>query len=377
MKKIIIAYATYGGGHLSAAKNIKEYIEKHYPNCEIMLFDFMKYINKVVDKVSGSTYSTITTNFPWAWGKIYYHTQEPILERIISLSNKVLSYKLRKVFKDFKPDIIISTHFFFGHMCSILKQKQKINAKLATIITDYGQDPYNEWIKGHEYMDYIFVAHNEMKNKLIEKKVSPEKIFVTGIPVSEKFLKQYNKKIILNSIGLNENKKTILFFGGGELGLGKSKTASILNILSSKFPSYQVIAVAGKNENLKNKFETIVLENNRQNDIKVFGFTDRVAEFMYVSNIVITKPGGLTSTESLVSDLPIIAINPIPGQESENAEILEKIGVAIWIRKNDDIYSTLNDILTNEKKLSQMKQNIKLIAKPNATENICKLILND
>jgi len=98
---------------------------------------------------------------------------------------------------------------------------------------------------------------------------------------------------------------------------------------------------------------------------------------MYVSNIVITKPGGLTSTESLVSDLPIIAINPIPGQESENAEILEKIGVAIWIRKNDDIYSTLNDILTNEKKLSQMKQNIKLIAKPNATENICKLILND
>ena len=123
MKKIMISYASYGGGHLSAAKNLKEYIEKNYPDTEVFLFDCMKYINRVIDKVCGSTYSKITTNIPWFWGKIYYNTQEPIFERIMSLSNKVLSYKLGRLLKDLKPDLIISTHFFVGHMCTILKKK--------------------------------------------------------------------------------------------------------------------------------------------------------------------------------------------------------------------------------------------------------------
>ena len=376
MKKIMISYASYGGGHLSAAKNLKEYIEKNYTDCEVTLFDCMKYVNRVIDKVCGTTYSQITKNIPWFWGKIYYHTQDPIFERIKSLSNKVLAFKLGRLLKKLNPDIIISTHFFVGHMCTTLKKKGKINSTLATVITDYGEDPYNEWISGHEYMDYIFVAHNEMKNKLIEKGVEPSKIFDTGIPISIKFSENYNKNKILNEFNLSFNKKTVLFFGGGELGLGKSKTIEVLDVLAKSFQNTQVIAIAGKNENLKNNFEKIASQNDRLNkDIIVLGFTDRVAEFMSVSDIVITKPGGLTSTEALVSNLPLIAINPIPGQEEENAEFLERKGAAIWLKKSDDIYLTLNVILNSEEKLSQMKQNIRLIAKPNSTKDICNILL--
>ena len=311
MKKIVISYASYGGGHLSAAKNIKEYIEENYPDCEIFMFDCMKYINRVIDKVCGTTYSQITKNIPWFWGKIYYHTQEPIFEKILSMSNKVLSFKLGRLLKKFNPDIIISTHFFVGHMCSILKQKGKISSKLATIITDYGEDPYNEWISNHEYMDYIFVAHNEIKNKLINKGVLPSKIFDTGIPISAKFLSHYNKDTILESFNLEKSKKNILFFGGGELGLGKSKTLEIFETLAENFSDIQIIAIAGKNETLKSNFEKIALKYNNKN-IRVLGFTDKVAELMSICDIVITKTGGLTSTEALVSKLPIIAINPIP-----------------------------------------------------------------
>ena len=100
---------------------------------------------------------------------------------------------------------------------NILPYTGKINTKVATVITDYGDDPYNEWIAEHEYVDYIFVAHSEIRNKLIEKKVNSNKIFDTGIPVSDRFLKNYNKSEILNTLGFTENKKTILFFGGGEL----------------------------------------------------------------------------------------------------------------------------------------------------------------
>ena len=375
MKKIIISYAAYGGGHLSAAKNLKEYIEKNYPDCEVYLFDCMKYVNRVIDKVCGTTYSQITKNIPWFWGKIYYHTQDPIFERILSLSNKVLAFKLGRLLKKINPDLIISTHFFVGHMCSILKKKGKINFKLATVITDFGEDPYNEWISGHEYMDYIFVAHSEIKNKLIQKGVDAKKIFDTGIPISIEFLKSYNKIKILNEFNFSADKKTILFFGGGELGLGKSKTLEIFEVLAKSFPDIQIIAIAGKNETLKNNFEKIVSHNNRQNNIRVLGFTDRVAEFMNISDLVITKPGGLTSTEALVSNLPLLAINPIPGQEKENAEFLEQNGAAIWLKKSDDIYFTLNNLLNNDNKLFQMKQNIKNIAKPNSTIDICNILL--
>lgn len=312
MKKIMISYASYGGGHLSAAKNLKEYIEKNYPDYEVFLFDCMKYINRVIDKVCGSTYSKITKDIPWFWGKIYYNTQEPIFERILSLSNKVLSYKLGKLLKEFNPDIIISTHFFVSHMCSILKQKEKINSKLATVITDYGEDPYNEWISNHKFVDYIFVAHDKIKNKLIEKGIPSNKIFDTGIPISDKFLLNYNKPQILNELNLDEHKKTVLFFGGGELGLGKSKTLEIFECIVKNFPNIQLITISGKNEALKNNFEKIVTKNNRNTNIKILGFTDKVAEFMSVSDLVITKPGGLTSTEALVSNLPLAIINPIP-----------------------------------------------------------------
>lgn len=322
MKKIMISYAAYGGGHLSAAKNLKEYIEKNYPDYEVVLFDCMKYINRVIDKVCGSTYSKITKDIPWFWGKIYYHTQEPIFERIMSLSNKVLSYKLGRLLKQSNPDIIISTHFFVSHMCSILKQKGKITSKLATVITDYGEDPYNEWICNHKFMDYIFVAHKQIKNKLIEKGVPANKVFDTGIPISDKFLTPYNKSQILNDLALVEDKKTILFFGGGELGLGKSKTLDTFECLVKNFSNIQVIAISGKNETLKNNFQKIVDENNKNQNIRILGFTDKVAELMSISDLVITKPGGLTSTEALVSNLPLVAMNPIPRSRRRKCQFL-------------------------------------------------------
>ena len=375
MKKIMISYASYGGGHLSAAKNLKEYIEKNYPDYEVTLFDCMRYVNRVIDKVCGTTYSGITKNIPWFWGKIYYHTQNPVIEKVLSLSNKILSFKLGRFLKKEPQDIIISTHFFVGHLFSILKERKKIDSILATIITDYGEDPYNEWISNHEYMDYIFVAHSEIKNKLIEKGISEEKVFDTGIPISDKFLKNYNKSEIFNNLDLDTDKKTILFFGGGELGLGKSKTIEAFEILVKNFPDIQIIAIAGKNEVLKNNFENIVKENNRQKNIKILGFTTQVAEFMSISDLVITKPGGLTTTEALVSNLPLVAINPIPGQEEENAKFLEQSKAGILIKNLDVLEITLKNLLYDPKKIEEMKLNIQKISKPNSTQNICNILL--
>lgn len=230
---------------------------------------------------------------------------------------------------------------------------------------------------GHENTDYFFVAHDKMKEYLISKNIPENKVFATGIPISSRFLKEYNKKDILNEFELQENKKTILFFGGGEFGLGKTRTVQIFEDLVKNFDDVQVIAIAGKNPKMKMAFEEIVSNYNKQNNIKILEYTNKVPELMYISDLVISKPGGLTTSESLASGLPMVIINPIPGQEEENAEFLESKNIGIWIRKHDSSYEILEFLLSNPDKLEQMKINTRLLAKKYSTQDICKIILEE
>ena len=228
---------------------------------------------------------------------------------------------------------------------------------------------------GHENTNYFFVANDKMKNYLISKNSPENKVFVTGIPISSRFLKNYDKEKILDEFGLQNNKKTILFFGGGEFGLGKAKTFEIFETLIKNFNDIQIIAIAGKNEKMKLKFEKIVQENNKQNYVKILEYTNKVPELMAISDLVVSKPGGLTTSESLASNLPMIIINPIPGQEEENAEFLEEKDIGIWIRKNDSAYEIFRNLFANPEKLEKMKKNTEILAKKHSTEDICKTIL--
>lgn len=375
MKKILIFYASYGGGHLSAAKSIKECIEKNNTNLKIELIDCMKYINKTIEKITTTAYNEMAKKAPWAWGKIYANSQKGPLAHISSKSNKIMAIKLLKLLREKEPDLIISTHPFGSQMCSYLKRKGKITAKIATIMTDFA--PHDQWLVGSDFVDYYFVAHDKMKNYLLKKNINSSKIFVTGIPISSEFLINYDKKEILDDFGLAQNKKTILFFGGGKFGLGKTKTLEILKLFAKNCTDVQIVAISGKNEEMKKHFEEIVKENNRESDIKVLDYTNKVPELMSISDLVVTKPGGLTTTESLASELPIIIINPIPGQEEENAEFLEQKNVGIWLKKGVDMKQTILDLLNNPEKLEQMKNNTKLLAKKNSTQDICNILLSN
>ena len=375
MKKILIFYASYGGEHLNAAKSIKEYIDNNFENCESELIDCMKYVNLPIEKVTTFAYKEMAKKAPWAWGKIYSDSQKGPLAHISSKSNQILAIKLLKLLREKQPDLIISTHPFGSQMCSYLKRKGKIDTKIATIMTDFS--PHDQWIVGHEYTDYFFVANNKMKNYLISKNIPENTIFVTGIPISLRFSKEYNKKEILNNFELEENKKTILFFAGGEFGLGKSKTLEIFEDLIKNFENIQVIAIAGKNEKMKTHFETIVKEYKKENSVKVLPFTNQVPELMAISDLVVTKPGGLTTSESLASNLPMIIINPIPGQEEENAEFLEENGIGIWIRKNQSSTKIFEDLLSNQNKLENMKKNTKKLSKKSSTMDICNILLKE
>ena len=373
MNKIIIFYGSYGGGHLSAARSIKDYIENNYQNVELLMLDCMEYINKTINKVTTKAYSGMAKNAKWAWGKIYYGASKGPLFSITNNAQKILALKLKTLIQDFNPDLIISTHPFSSQMCAYLKNKYKLSNKLATILTDYA--PHVQWLMYPEQVDYFFVAHDKMRLELIKHDIPEHKVFATGIPLSNRFLAHYDKEKILSEFNLSTDKKTILFFAGGEYGFGKDTTLNILKTLIQSFPNFQVIAIAGKNKKMKDSFEELVKENHSEKLVKVLPYTNKIPELMSISDLVITKPGGLTTTESLASGLPIIVINPIPGQETENAEFLENHNVGIWIKKNNNIEEKLYDIFNNQENLQKMKINARLLAKKNSTSDICKILL--
>ena len=375
MKKVLIFYAFYGGGHLNAAKSIYECMLNCYQNIDVELMDCMKYVNKTIEKVTTAAYREAAKKAPWVWGKIYNDSQKGPLAHLSSRSNKIMAIKLLKLLREKNPSLIVSTHPFGSQMCSYLKRKGKIQSKIATIMTDFA--PHDQWLVGHDFTDFYFVAHQKMKDYLIYKNIPEDKIFVTGIPLSNRFLQKYNRKEILNEFNLQDNIKNILFFGGGEFGLGKTRTFEIFESFVKSSSNMQIIAIAGKNEKMKLAFEKIVDENNAKKNVRVLEFTNKVPELMSISDLVVTKPGGMTTTESLASNLPMIIINPIPGQEEENAEFLEEKGIAIWIKKNSDVTQILTDLFSNSHKLEQMKENTKLLAKPNSTKDICDILLKD
>ena len=376
MKKILITYATYGGGHLSAAKAIKNYIDENYDDVETKLVDCMMYINKVVNGVSTRIYNKITTNTPWLWKKVYYNSKKGILSKISNGSNKLMAKKLVRLFDDFKPDIVISTHMFSTQMIGYLKRKGKVNCALATVLTDFA--PHDQWLEEHEYGNLFFVSNEGMKESIVnEFNVDSNIVHVTGIPISPKFSKGFDKEQIYKDMDLNPNKKTILLFGGREFGSGRKKILEVLTSLTKHLDKYQIVAVCNRNKKTISDFHKIADGLQDSSDLKIFDYITNVPEVMSISSLVVTKSGGLTSSESLASALPVLVINPIPGQEEENAEFLVNAGVAVWLKKKDNTEDVVNKLLTSPEKLKKMSENAKKLAHLNSTKNICDTILKN
>ncbi len=238
-------------GHLNAAKSIREYIETNYKENNLEMIDCMKYVSQPIEKLTTAAYREAAKKMPWVWGRIYNDSQKGPLAHLSTRANKVMAIKLLRLLRKKQPDLIISTHPFSSQMCSYLKRKGKITAKIATIMTDFA--PHDQWLVGSDFTDFYFVANDKMKNYLVCKNIPDNKVFVTGIPLSSRFLQKYDRNKILTNFGLKDEKKNILFFGGGEFGLGKSRTFAIFDALIKSSNDLQIIAIARKKRKNESK----------------------------------------------------------------------------------------------------------------------------
>ena len=173
MKKVLIFYGAYGGGHLAAAKAIKSYLDDNYPDCETMMVDCVEYINKYLNKLSTTAYKEMAKKAPWMWKRVYNNSDHGALAKISTTSNKLMARKLNNILQDFNPDLVISTHPFSNQMCTVLKKKKKISCKIATVLTDMA--PHSQWTVNSEFIDYFFVANSEIKDALSNEGISEDR----------------------------------------------------------------------------------------------------------------------------------------------------------------------------------------------------------
>lgn len=283
--KVLIFYASYGGGHLSAAMGIKEEIQKNYPDYKIEIIDCMEYLNKPINYITVKSYEGLAKKIPKLWGKVYKASRKGIVAEISNSFNKVFANKLGKLIERINPDLIISAHPFSNQMCAILKNKGKLRLKVYSILTDFKY--HEQWLVKHEYLDKIFVSNEKMKEDLITYGIEKDRLFATGLPISSKFSEKFDKEKVLNEFGLKSNLKTVLFFAGGKMGLARKNIFEFMKILVKNSKDMQVIAISGKNKNIYYEFQDIAESHE---NVKVLEFTNEVPKFMSISDLVITKP---------------------------------------------------------------------------------------
>ena len=370
--RVLILYAKAGNGHFKAAEAIKEKLNEHYKDVEVVFEDGLEYSSRIANQIVVKGYANMTKLVPSMWGTIYSKAdtkEKTTLNEIAKLIHKGLTIRLKKLLREVRPDIIVSTHPFVSKTCAYLKKKNKTDAKIVTILTDYAV--HNMWLEDNKYYDKILVATEEMKDDCIESyNIEEEKVVVTGIPTSLKFAEKYDREKTLKEYGLEE-KLTFLFFAGGGQGIGQSK--DIFEELLNIDGDFQVVAVSGKNEKQKAKFE--IMANSCNKKIVVLGYTNDVPALMNMCDFVISKPGGLTSTECLVMNKPMIIINPIPGQEEQNAIYFTNNGTAVRAYEGEPLRHPINTLVKDKFRVNQLKEMCKKIARPNAVDEIVKNII--
>lgn len=365
---ILILSASTGGGHLKASRALESYILENELDAKVKLVDTLEYVNPFINKIVTKGYIVLAKYLNTLYKNIYSLTDKSgVLTCLVTKLIYLFSKKLIPLIEETAPDVIITTHPFPTEMISILKGNKSIRVPSICIMTDYA--PHNTWIKPN--VDEYCVACEDMIEGMIDRGVAPEKVHPYGIPVYSGFFHQDedDKKILLDELGLSENKMTVLVMAGS---FGVYNIEKIYKNISNIPMDFQIIILTGNNKRLYNKIKEQIRFSKKQT--KLIKFTNEVHRYMNLADVLITKPGGLTVSEALAANLPLITFDAIPGQEEANAKFLLDHGMSISIGRGDNCTEAIEALIKDKNKLREIKENCMTFDKSNSTNELLELI---
>ena len=361
--KFLILSVTAGQGHHQCAKALSDALNKK--NHETDILDVYKYVFSPLGETIDKGYLLSTKHVPELYGKFYQIADEHgIGSYLTKESQKLMSSKVSEYIEDYAPDCIICTHVFPAIMITSAKKHRKIkDIPTIGIITDFTVHPY--WQKSN--LDAYVVPSELLGYQCKRKNISEEKVYPLGIPISEKFSKSVDKKAAVKELG-TKDKSTILFMTGS---MGFGNVPEILEKIDSLQGDFQILCVCGNNSENYEKISA----GNYTHGVYPYGFVNNIDVMMDASDLIITKPGGLSVSESLAKHLPMILVEPIPGQETRNREFLLNSGLAVAVSRTLPIEEAVYRLNKNRNILNAMKQMTYHYAHPNSASDVSDLAI--
>lgn len=364
--RILLLTAATGGGHLRAAHAVEEYIRENTEH-EVVTVDALKAVGRLLDKTVCDSYLLMAKRVPALFGRLYKKTNEfTHFANLVPKLSGLFSGLLLPAIEEARPDVIITTHPFATEMVSDLKEDGLIAAPLICIVTDYGV--HRAYIA--DCVDAYVVASEDMIPQVMQLGVAREKIYPFGIPVHGVFFDRSDRAATLKELELSPDVPTVLFMAGS---FGVSNIMKLYRELDETAAKMQIIIITGRNQKLYDAFEREIAEGTNIPTRLIF-FTSEVEKYMQASDLLVTKPGGLTVSEALACGLPMAVFDAIPGQEEDNADFLATHEMCVRLKKHSDFAEEITTLLGQTERLHTMRENCEGFDKSQSIPNMLALI---
>ena len=371
-KKILILTASTGGGHNSAARAIASELETQ--GAKPIILDALKdlgYIGKFFDVIISQGYETSAKYTPKIYGRAYDVADLKLVRKSFDL-NLVVTYmekNILKILEQEQLDEVITTHPFAAIAVSNIKKKYLSQLSITCIITDY--TPHKSYIS--KYINRYIVAHEDTSMLMQNEGIDKNKIYPYGLPIQVKNEPSVEKSVLKSAYNLNDN-FTVLIMGGS---FGAGKITKTLKQIENLDVSINIIVICGRNESLKEALDEKLNNNPPLNKTLVIGFTDRMNDFYKIADVAITKPGGLTLTECLYYEVPMIVPYYIPGQEEGNKDFILNNQLGEAPSKYYPLPVLVKSLMYDEHKMEIIKKSLRKNKKTDSAKHIAQLVLSN
>lgn len=369
-KKVLLLSVSAGAGHVRAAEALRRYAEGH-AHVSALHLDVMQYVPTSFRKIYTDFYIQLVNKHPQLWGMLYTASSEarpnsPV-QKLRRAMERMNTRALRKAIEDFGPDGIICTHFLPAELLMHEICRNRLHVPVWVQVTDV--DLHRMWIIPR--MTGYFAANEEIAFRMQAAGIEAENIHVTGIPIMPAFGASLDRTACAIELGLDPRRQVFLLMGGGA-GIGKlEEVAEQLLALEGNF---QLVVLTGRNALALSALRPLVARYPGR--LFAQGFTDQVERLMTCADLVITKPGGLTTAECLAMGKPMIVNAPIPGQEERNADFLLEHGAALKAIDDIALRWRIRQLAARPDRLEQMAQHARVLGKPYAAGDVLKIVLD-
>lgn len=373
--RVMILSVTAGFGHHATAKAVSDMLRERGAVVETV--DVYAYISKIVKETIDKGYLFTSKHTQELYrlayllaenrGTGYFSTRMSI----INIVNALGATKFARVVNDFAPDSIVCTHVFAAQLVDDLKKRYLLSAPAIGIITDYTLHPYWEEVPR---IEFIVTASELLTHRALKKGIAASRILPFGIPIHPKFNQPISPEEARNRLGLALDRPTILMMGGS---MGYSDNKKLIQQLELCNIPFQLMVVCGNNKKQYAEMLNMKEQLHGPCTLYPYGFVTNVEEMMSAADCIITKPGGLTVSEALAKNLPMILVNPIPGHEERNVEFLLNNGMACLVTKTFPVDEAVYHLFKSPQRLRTVRETMHAIAHPDATERLCNFILNE